>query len=75
MRDAVRSFGRLVMRRRGPIAVAVLLAGVLFAGLYRWRRCDNAGAVMVFAAVVSHWILDWISHKPDMPLTPAAAHV
>jgi membrane-bound metal-dependent hydrolase YbcI (DUF457 family) len=49
--------------------------GVLFSALYRWRRRDNAGALMVFAAVVSHWVLDWISHKPDMPLAPGASQV
>ena len=49
--------------------------GVVFASLYRWRRRDNAGALMVFAAVVSHWVLDWISHKPDMPLAPGTTNV
>jgi membrane-bound metal-dependent hydrolase YbcI (DUF457 family) len=48
---------------------------VVFAALYRWRRRDNAGAWMVFVAVVSHWILDWISHKPDMPLAPGTTAV
>ena len=28
---------------------------------------------MLFAAVVSHWVLDCISHKPDMPLAPGVA--
>jgi len=50
MRDAVRRFGDLVMRRRGPIAVVLLLAGVLFGGLYRVadgveKHSYNAGAV------------------------------
>jgi len=50
VRDAVRSFGQLVMRRRGPIAVVLLLAGVLFAGLYRVadgieKHSYNSGAV------------------------------
>jgi hypothetical protein len=49
--------------------------GVLFAALYRWRRRDNGGAVIVFATVASHWVLDWISHKPDMPLAPGTTQV
>jgi len=49
--------------------------GIVFAALYRWRRRDNAGALMVFTAVVSHWVLDWISHKPDMPLAPGTTAV
>jgi hypothetical protein len=28
------------------------------------------GTLAVWAAVVSHWILDWVSHRPDMPLYP-----
>src|ERR1700688_1912605 len=25
---------------------------------------------MIFAAVMSHWLLDFIAHRPDMPLAP-----
>lgn len=25
---------------------------------------------MLFAAVFSHWLLDFVSHRPDMPLAP-----
>ena len=28
------------------------------------------GAVAIWIGVVSHWILDWITHRPDMPLYP-----
>lgn len=28
------------------------------------------GTVAVWVGVMSHWILDWISHRPDMPLYP-----
>ena len=34
-----------------------------------------AGAVAVWIGVVSHWILDWISHRPDMPLYPGGPRV
>jgi membrane-bound metal-dependent hydrolase YbcI (DUF457 family) len=30
---------------------------------------------VVFALVVSHWLLDWITHRPDMPLYPGSAKV
>jgi hypothetical protein len=30
-----------------------------------------AGTVAIWIGVVSHWILDWISHRPDMPLYPS----
>jgi membrane-bound metal-dependent hydrolase YbcI (DUF457 family) len=44
--------------------------GGLFAWLYFFFRRDARGASMIFAAVVSHWFLDFISHRPDMPLIP-----
>jgi hypothetical protein len=28
---------------------------------------------IVTALVVSHWVLDWITHRPDMPLYPGSA--
>lgn len=27
-------------------------------------------AAVVFLLVVSHWVLDWVAHRPDMPLSP-----
>jgi len=51
------------------------LWAVLFAGFYGWRRRHGAGAFMLFAAVMSHWVLDFISHRPDMPLAPGVTQV
>jgi hypothetical protein len=47
----------------------VLWAGLLACGYFLWRR-HVAGAWILFAVVLSHWILDFVSHKPDMPLAP-----
>ena len=42
----------------------------LFAlAFYLWRR-NRTGAWLLFAAVISHWMLDVLSHRPDMPLLP-----
>ncbi len=49
---------------------ALLLAG----GYYLWRR-DGVGAWWIAALVVSHWVLDFISHRPDMPLWPGGPKV
>ena len=49
--------------------------GALFAGAYFLRRGYPRGAWMLFAVVVSHWVLDVISHRPDMPLAPGVAQV
>jgi hypothetical protein len=44
--------------------------GALLAGGYYAIRKYSRGAWLIFAAVVSHWVLDWITHRPDMPLAP-----
>jgi len=44
--------------------------GGLLAGVYFYIRRDGRGASLLFAAVVSHWILDMATHRPDMPLAP-----
>lgn len=50
--------------------LAALLWGAGFATVYRIVRKDTSGALWLGAAVVSHWVLDWISHRPDLPLAP-----
>lgn len=47
----------------------VVWAG-LFAGFYFLRRRYPRGAWLLFAAVLSHWVLDFISHRPDIQLAP-----
>ncbi len=43
------------------VALAVAWAAV--------RQGTPKAALIILAVVVSHWVLDWISHRPDMPLT------
>jgi hypothetical protein len=45
----------------------------LFAGIYYAFSRYRAGAIAIWIGVISHWILDWISHGPDMPLYPGSA--
>jgi hypothetical protein len=42
----------------------------LFAAAYFLRRHYPRGAWILFAAVLSHWFLDFVSHRADMPLAP-----
>jgi membrane-bound metal-dependent hydrolase YbcI (DUF457 family) len=52
---------------------SLLMDGIwaaLLAAAYFLRRRNPRGAWLIFAAVLSHWLLDWISHRPDMPLSP-----
>jgi hypothetical protein len=44
--------------------------GALLALAYYLSRRHVRGAVVIFAVVLSHWVLDWVSHRPDMPLVP-----
>ena len=48
--------------------VMLVIWGLLLGWIY--RRGDRAAFPMVAALVVSHWILDVITHRPDMPLYP-----
>jgi hypothetical protein len=46
--------------------------GGLFAAAYRLRRLYARGTWLLFGAVLSHWTLDFISHRPDMKLAPGS---
>jgi hypothetical protein len=47
------------------------LIGILYFAIRRYGR----GAWTVALAVLSHWVLDFISHRPDMPLWPGGPRV
>lgn len=44
--------------------------GALLGLLYFAVKRDAKSAWLVGALVPSHWILDWIAHRPDMPIYP-----
>ena len=44
--------------------------GALFGFAYRARTGDGRGARVLALLVVSHWVLDYVTHRPDMPLYP-----
>lgn len=51
------------------LAMAALWAALFAAGHFFFRR--NAKAAGLLAAVVlSHWLLDYATHRPDLPLFP-----
>ncbi|HUL97821.1 MAG TPA: metal-dependent hydrolase [Usitatibacter sp.] len=47
--------------------------GVAFAAVYWLVRRNRAAALWLGAIVVSHWFLDWVVHRPDLPLYPGEA--
>lgn len=51
--------------------LALLVWGALLGLVYRSVTGSNARtAVVLCALVVSHWVLDVVVHRPDMPLAP-----
>lgn len=44
---------------------------VVLALPWLWRRAYRDAAV-VAACVLSHWVLDWVAHRPDVPLVPGS---
>ena len=54
----------------------LIVWGGLLGGLYAMaRRNDRTGAMIIAALVVSHWVLDWVTHRADMPLWPGGLKV
>lgn len=56
------------------LLTAVVWSVVVGGGYYLLRRNGRAAWVMG-AAVISHWILDFLVHRPDLPLWPGGPKV
>jgi len=52
--------------------LSVVIWGALFGGIYFIIKNNAKGALLLFGLVISHWILDWITHRPDLPLIPGS---
>lgn len=48
--------------------VGVLAWAAAFGAVYLWRTGSRRGAAVVAALVVSHWVLDLVVHRPDLPV-------
>jgi hypothetical protein len=44
----------------------------LFSGIYFISKKNAKGALLLGGLVMSHWILDWITHHADLPLIPGS---
>lgn len=49
--------------------------GLLFAAFARSRGVRRDALPMLAALVVSHWLLDLVTHRPDLPLWPWGSHL
>ena len=54
------------------LATTMLWAALCGYGYMQYTQ-DRAGANVVGALVVSHWLLDALTHRPDLPLYPGSA--
>ncbi len=56
-----------------PWSHSLVMAGVwalvFGAGHYAFRK-DAATAKTISAVVFSHWVLDWVTHRPDLQIVP-----
>jgi hypothetical protein len=50
--------------------LAVLAWAALLGLLYVVTHQNTPEALTLGALVVSHWVLDWVTHRPDLPLYP-----
>ena len=48
----------------------LIIWGAIFGAIYRLYTGDGRGGVVLGGLVLSHWVLDWITHRADMPLYP-----
>jgi membrane-bound metal-dependent hydrolase YbcI (DUF457 family) len=56
------------------MAMALVWSAVA-AVIYRLIQKSNRDAIIVGAAVFSHWVLDFVTHRPDLPLWPGGPKV
>jgi hypothetical protein len=52
--------------------IGVLFWSLLFGLVYYAIRRRKAAALLLGGVVFSHWMLDFITHRPDLPLVPGA---
>lgn len=53
--------------------LAAFLWGALAGGIYYAVRKYPRGALTVGLLVLSHWVLDFLTHRPDLPLLPGGS--
>ena len=49
--------------------------GAAFGAVHFWRKRRPIDALVLAALAVGHWALDFVTHRPDMPLWPAGPRV
>jgi len=53
----------------------LVIWGLALGTLVQARTSVRHSLALITALVVSHWLLDWLTHRPDMPLYPGGAKI
>ena len=53
--------------------LGTIVCGALLGVVYWAKSRDGYGAVTVALLVMSHWLLDFVTHRPDLPLYPGGS--
>jgi len=51
------------------LVMTIIWGSILGLGYYLFKK-DRRGAIVVGLCVLSHWVLDFLVHRPDLPLFP-----
>jgi hypothetical protein len=54
--------------------MALVWSALAALAYFAWKRTER-DAIVVGAAVLSHWVLDFITHRADLPLWPGGPKV
>ncbi len=49
--------------------VAALVWALVLGAIYYSVKKNQKGAVLLALLVISHWVLDYVTHRPDLPLS------
>jgi hypothetical protein len=55
--------------------VGAVAWAAIFGGVYRLAKGRTGGALLLAGGVLSHWVLDVVSHLPDMPVLPHGPYI
>lgn len=51
------------------LLMTAIYGALLGGAYYAWKK-ERRAALLLFGVTVSHWLLDVVSHAPDMPIAP-----
>ena len=54
--------------------LAAIIWGLLFGIIYFLIKKNYKTSILMGLLVLSHWVLDFITHRPDLPLVPWSAY-